>query len=109
MKVKDLISQLQKFDPECNVHIPVTLTRSTIGQSPSASVRDAVKGIDWDNSTVYIRPDGNLVSLTEQQFEHFKSEFREAERLRHTFWRKGISDPVIIEKDMNPLFKSTGE
>jgi len=31
------------------------------------------------------------------------------EPLRQAFWRKGIRDPVIIEKDMNPLFKSTGE
>lgn len=109
MKVKDLIKKLNELDPEANVTIPVTLTHVTIGAHPSVDIVHVVKGIDWDSSTVHLHPERQLVSLSEEQFEHFYSELRKADKHRQDCWRKGIKDPKIIEKDMNPLFKTTGD
>lgn len=109
MKVKDLIKKLSELDPEADVCVPVTLTHVTMGARPSVNIAHVGKGIDWDSSTVHLHPDRQLVALTEQQFEHFYSELRKADKHRQDCWLKGIKDPKIIEKDMNPLFKRNGE
>lgn len=108
MKVKDLIKKLSELDQEADVTIPVTLTHVTMGALSSVQIKHVVKGIDWDSSTVHLHPDRQLVALSEQQFEHFYSELRKADKHRQECWRKGIKDPKIIERDMNPLFKTTG-
>lgn len=109
MKVKDLIKKLSDLDPEADVSIPVTLTHVTIGARPSVNIVHVGKGIDWDSSTVHLHPERQLVALTEEQFEYFHSELRKADKQRQEYWRSGIKDPKIVEKDINPLFKRTGE
>lgn len=109
MKVKDLIRKLSDLDPEADVSIPVTLTHVTMGAHPSVNIVHVGKGIDWDSSTVHLHPERQLIALTEEQFEHFHSELRKADKHRQECWRKGIRDPKVIEKDVNPLFKRNGE
>lgn len=106
MKVKDLISKLEKLDPEADAVIPVYLTHPTIGSRPVAKIVHIGKGIDWDNNRVMITADTNLISLTESQFEYFYDEFLKASKIRSDAFKKGITDVSEIEKGMNPLFKT---
>lgn len=109
MKVKDLIKKLSDLDPEADVCIPVTLTHVTMGAHPSVDIVHVGKGIDWDSSTVHLHPERQLVAFTEKQFEQFYTELRKADKTRQDYWRKGERDPRIIERDMNPLFRTNGE
>ncbi|EMD0638805.1 hypothetical protein VPZ60_004221 [Salmonella enterica] len=55
------------------IAIPAELPHATIGASPSVMVTDMQLGMDWDNGTLFVRPQTPLTSLTPADLEEIKS------------------------------------
>lgn len=54
MKVKDLIDELQKCNPNDRVSIPVEVGYLSIGGTPRRDVAAVYRGFDWDSKTVFL-------------------------------------------------------
>lgn len=70
MKVKDLIVELEKCNPEDTVSVPVTLAYATLGGQPCREVRCVTSGFDWDKGQVFLDLDVEqyLTPLTKQEY-----------------------------------------
>lgn len=70
MKVKDLIAQLEAFDPEHKVSLSVDVDRVTMGGSPRVDIDNVIGGIDWDDKVVFLHPPIgiNLIQTTRDRF-----------------------------------------
>lgn len=109
MKVKELIKKLESLDPEANVKIPATFTYVTVGPAPAVSIDHVGKGIDWDNDIVNLYANKTLVALSPEQYQHFMTELRKADKHRAECYKKGIKDSKLIEAQIDPLFRKSGE
>lgn len=117
MTVAELIERLQRLRPETEVVVTVNVPYDSIGPSPSAMVTHAFSGFDWDNGTVRLCTDGNLVDFNKEQFEVFKQMKDEARKTRRDAWNKLGGRNLSYEqakeleeqmdKDVHPLFKGS--
>lgn len=108
MKVQMLIDKLKKIDPEHEVVLPVSLTKKT-NERAVIGIDRVSFGFDWESKEVMIHPTQHIVALSEKQYEYFYSEFLKSEEIRKDAIRNGITDIELIEKDMNPLFRTYGD
>lgn len=117
MTVAELIERLQRLRPETEVVVAVNVPYDSIGPSPSAMVTQAYSGFDWDNGTVRLSTDGNLVKFNDEQFAAFQEMRKEARKTRSDAWKKlggrnlSYEDAKALEeqmdKDVHPLFKGS--
>ncbi|ARB11630.1 hypothetical protein CB7_177 [Pectobacterium phage vB_PatM_CB7] len=75
MKVKELIEQLEKFNPEDTVAVQIDKGFVTIGGTPRVGVDSAHSGFDWDHRTVFLKlEDGKMLTdiTWEEYYEHIR-------------------------------------
>lgn len=75
MKVSELISELQKCDPEDKVAVQIDKGFVTIGGTPRVEVDSAHQGFDWDHGTVFLKlADGKMLTdiTREEYYEHIR-------------------------------------
>ena len=75
MKVKELIEELQKCNPEDKVAVQIDKGFVTIGGTPRVGVDSAHSGFDWDHGTVFLKLEGGkmLTDITrEEYYEHIR-------------------------------------
>lgn len=75
MKVSELISELQKCDPEDKVAVQIDKGFVTIGGTPRVGVESAHSGFDWDHGTVFLKlEDGKMLTdiSREEYYEHIR-------------------------------------
>lgn len=100
MKVKELIEQLQKCNPEDKVAVQIDKGFVTIGGTPRVGVESAHSGFDWDDGTVFLKlEDGKMLTdITREEYhEHIRykqlvSSLRGKQDIAH------LSD-VFVKKD----------
>lgn len=70
MKVKELISHLETFNPEDKVVLSVAADRITMGGSPLVDIDNVIGGFDWDHGKVFLHPPIgiNLIQTTRDRF-----------------------------------------
>ena len=117
MTVQELIVRLQRLRPETEVVVSVHVPYDSIGPSPCAKVIQAVSGFDWDNGTVQLHTDGNLVKFNDEQYAAFQDMRKEARKTRSDAWNKHGGRNLswedakkleeIMDKDVHPLFKGS--
>lgn len=117
MNVKDLMAILTRLDPETEVVIDVQVPYDSIGPTPSAAIKHAVKGFDWENGTVRLCTEQKLVLFNEEQYKHFCVMKTEARKERSDAWNKlnirsmsyeeSIEVSKDIDKNVHPLFKGS--
>lgn len=75
MKVSELISELQKCNPEDKVAVQIDKGFVTIGGTPRVGVESAHNGFDWDHGTVFLKLENGkmLTDITrEEYYEHIR-------------------------------------
>lgn len=75
IKVKELIEQLQKCNPEDKVAVQIDKGFVTIGGTPRVGVESAHNGFDWDHGTVFLKLENGkmLTDITrEEYYEHIR-------------------------------------
>lgn len=75
IKVKELIEQLQKCNPEDKVAVQIDKGFVTIGGTPRVGVESAHNGFDWDHGTVFLKlEDGKMLTdiTREEYYEHIR-------------------------------------
>ncbi|QQG33504.1 hypothetical protein [Pectobacterium phage PcCB7V] len=75
MKVKELIEQLEKCNPEDTVAVQVDKAFVTIGGTPCVGVDSAYSGFDWNHGTVFLKlEDGKMLTdiTREEYYEHIR-------------------------------------
>lgn len=75
MKVSELISELQKCNPEDKVAVQIDKGFVTIGGTPRVEVDSAHQGFDWDHGTVFLKlTDGKMLTdiTREEYYEHIR-------------------------------------
>lgn len=117
MTALELIECLQRMKPETEIVVVVNVPYDSIGPSPSAMVTQAFSGFDWDNGTVRLSTEGNLVKFNDEQFSAFQEMKKEARKTRRAAWNKlgGLNLSLEaakeleeqMDKDVHPLFKGS--
>lgn len=75
MKVSELISELQKCNPEDKVAVQIDKGFVTIGGTPRVGVESAHNGFDWDHGTVFLKLEGGkmLTGISREEYtEHIR-------------------------------------
>lgn len=75
MKVSELISELQKCNPEDKVAVQIDKGFVTIGGTPRVGVESAHNGFDWDHGTVFLKLEGGkmLTDISREEYtEHIR-------------------------------------
>jgi hypothetical protein len=75
VKVSELISELQKCNPEDKVAVQIDKGFVTIGGTPRVGVESAHNGFDWDHGTVFLKLEGGkmLTDISREEYtEHIR-------------------------------------
>lgn len=108
MKVKDLIAELQKCNPEDKVAVQVDKGFITIGGTPRVEVDSTRNGFDWDHGTVFLQmKDGKMLTdiTREEYYEHIRYKQlvsglrgkQDIEHLSDIFVKKDFVLPRLLE------------
>lgn len=98
MNIRELIEVLNTMNPDDEVRIVADTIYPTIGSTSTASIEHVVGGFDWDNGTVLLYADTQLVKFKEENYKVLKSEANIATKIYH-------KNDLQEQDKINPIVK----